>query len=63
MSLLSMQMSINYNVDVHRNSFNKYYCVKGSVLVTENTVENKIGQGHALLMFQCDEIDNKQIHM
>lgn len=41
-------ISINYNVGIHRYLYEKYYSVKGYVLATENAAGNKIGKGPLL---------------
>ena len=47
-NVIYKNISINYNVDIHRYLYQKYYCVKRYVLATENAAGNKIGKSPLL---------------
>lgn len=48
-SVIYANISVSYNMDIHRYSFNKYCCVKWSVLATKTITQNKIDKGPAFL--------------
>lgn len=47
-SVIYAYIDINY-VDIHRCLYQKYQCVKGSVVAIEDTAENETGKDLALL--------------